>query len=80
MNLIEAVEKEKSAQGLNDAQLCRLLHIDQSMWSRIKRGEYQPTKKFLTAVMRHLPELALAVIDYMRGDSRKATTINDRQI
>jgi transcriptional regulator with XRE-family HTH domain len=71
MKLIEAVKNEQAKRNLNDAQLSRLLKIDQSLWSRIKKGEYRPTRKFLIGVMNNLPELALEVIDYMRNEPDK---------
>jgi len=71
MNLIEAIKKEQAGRKLNDTQLARLLEIDLSTWSRIKSGERPPGGKFLKAVMTHLPELALVVIDYMRDNGSK---------
>lgn len=71
MNLVEAIKREQIDRQFNDTQLAKLLEIDLSTWSRIKRGERPPGGKFLKAVMTHLPELALVVIDYMRNDGSK---------
>ena len=68
MNLIEAIRAEQAERELSDTDLAKLLGIDLSTWSRIKRGQRPPGGKFLKAVMSNLPELALQVIDYMRGD------------
>ena len=68
-DLVEALQKEQARRGLNSEQLCRLLGIEGSTWSRIKSGEFHPTRKFLMAVMRRLPGLGLMVVDYMRSDA-----------
>jgi len=73
MDLIEAIKKEQGERGLNDTKLSALLGIDLSTWSRIKRGVRPPGGKFLTAVMRNLPEIGLVVIDYMRHDDSEGS-------
>ncbi len=71
MNLIEAIQKEQVERKLNDTQLAKLLGIDISTWSRIRRGERPPGGKFLRAVMSNMPQLALPVLDYMRNNGSK---------
>jgi transcriptional regulator with XRE-family HTH domain len=67
MSLIEAITKEQTERGLSDTKLARLLGIDLSTWSRIKRGQRPPGGKFLKAVMTNLPAVSMAVLDYMRN-------------
>jgi len=68
MQLIDAIKKEQAERGLSDAGLSRLLGVDASLWSRVKRGERPPGAKFLRGVMAHLPELTFDVMNYMRGE------------
>jgi len=65
-NLIKAVEQERISRGLSHRELSQLLGIHESMWHRVRTGKTPPRAKFLTSVMRHLPGLALYVIDYLR--------------
>jgi transcriptional regulator with XRE-family HTH domain len=66
--LIEAIKQEQKERMINDSQLARLLGVDLSTWSRIRRGQRRPGGKFLRAVMKNLPEVSMAVIDYLRNE------------
>ena len=66
MDLIELMIKAQKRRRLTDAKFSRLLGVDYSAWSRVKRRQRQPSAEFLSRVMVKTPELALPVIDYMR--------------
>ena len=68
MKLTQAIQKAKEARGLNDAQLSRLLGQNKSLWSMVQNGKREPSKWFLSALIKHLPEVGFAVTDYLRGE------------
>lgn len=62
-----AVTEEQKKLGLSDRKLAQRLGIDNSHWSRIKRGHLPPGHKFLSAVAHEFPELQPLVFQVITG-------------
>lgn len=79
MDLVEIVQEAQAARGISDAELCRLLGIDQSLWSRVKSREYEPSKQFILAAMANLPEKRLEIAQWQveAGRKCKRPAVND---
>jgi len=66
-NLIESILAYKQRRKLNDRQFSKLLSVDPSTWSKIKKGDRKPGSKFFKG-LAHIPELQKALNNYMLGD------------
>jgi len=55
--VIEAIKEYQEQNRISDGGLIKLLQIDRSTWSLLKRGKRNPGVKFLKAVAREIPQL-----------------------
>jgi hypothetical protein len=65
-DLIEAIKKEISLVGWNDAEFCRQSGIDPGLWSKVQGLDAKPGVKFLSALVRVFPQLGRNILDYVR--------------
>ena len=65
-NLVERIKEVQRKYNLSDAEFCRRIGIDQSIWSRLKRGKANPSGKFIKGLLREFPELIPDYMDYVR--------------
>ena len=69
-DIIKEIVKEQEKLGLSDAEFSRLLDIDQSEWSRVKRGLRFPTLGFFRVVAQKIPSLQLAIMNYIASPKK----------
>ena len=74
IELIEAMELERTRRQLDHTGFSTLLGIQLSDWTRMRTGEREPSKTTLMLIIRNLPEVEPQVIAYMKdgGRSRRA--------
>ncbi len=63
--LTEAIKQYQEKNNLSDQKFAKSIGIDPGNWSRTKRGLIKPQAKFLKALVSKIPELQLAVMNYM---------------
>ena len=78
-NLITVVKRIQSDKGLSDGQFAKLLNIDRSTWSLIKRYLRPPGAKILKAIAREIPEAQLLVFQYIAQDTDNGNTGDDKE-
>ena len=60
IGMIDWVERLKRIQGgkaMTDKRFARMLKIDNSYWSLLKRGKRQPGRKLIGAALKTFPEI-----------------------
>ena len=72
--LTNEIEKLAKSKDLTRTQLAALLGISENYLYRIKKGDRNPGRGLLSAIIREFPELQSEVLDYMYNSfGRKAT-------
>jgi transcriptional regulator with XRE-family HTH domain len=66
--IIEGLKQIQKRDSLTDIQVAKKLGIHPISWNRIKNGRAKFGKKFIQAVLKAYPELALKVIEYLTKD------------
>jgi len=68
--VIEAIKEYQEQNRISDGGLIKLLQIDRSTWSLLKRGKRSPGVKFLKAVAREIPQLrSIITVEIFNNDS-----------
>lgn len=71
--LVTLVEKLKAKQeecNLNESEFADRLKLSRATWYLIKNGDREPSREFLSAVMREFPELTVEIMNYLaNGDN-----------
>ena len=70
--LLKAIKEVQKLYKMTGVDFARKLGVDPAIHSKIINGVMPPSKTYLMALMREIPELTLAVVDYMKdSDSEK---------
>lgn len=59
--LVTALVKKQESDGLGSNAFARRLGVDKATWSRVRRGEMQPSAAIYSAAMRVFPDLVAQV-------------------
>lgn len=63
--LIESVMQIQDSEGITGAEVARRLSVNPSTWTRLTRGDVQPTVRMVQRIARAFPTLQLQCVNLL---------------